>query len=173
VEKPGVAYRGTDTAVVIQRGLDVMIDVHLPTTDGRQLCLTRYTQPELEFQILIQQLKLQLPLQPPPRITTVAVARAPDLVKTLPSDSLIKSEHTPLKPLNPRKRAKTDSGERPRSHKKPGQRSGRVSWSRGGNIGRSQCGDRCRPTWWKPCYSPVNWLTRAQDNGFCEKSLAA
>jgi hypothetical protein len=54
-----------------------MIDVHLPTTDGRELRLTRYTQPEPELQLLIQQLKLQLPPQPPPRITTVAVNPAP------------------------------------------------------------------------------------------------
>jgi Transposase DDE domain len=54
-----------------------MIDVHLPTTDGRELRLTRYTQPEPELQLLIQQLKLQLPPQPPPRITTVAVTPAP------------------------------------------------------------------------------------------------
>ena len=45
-----------------------MIDVHLPTTDGRELLLTRYTQPEPELQLLIQQLKLSLPPQPPPRI---------------------------------------------------------------------------------------------------------
>jgi hypothetical protein len=54
-----------------------MIDVHLPTTDGRELRLTRYTQPEPELQLLIQQLKLQLPPQPPPRITTVTVTPAP------------------------------------------------------------------------------------------------
>jgi hypothetical protein len=53
-----------------------MIDVHLPTTDGRELLLTRYTQPEPELQLLIQQLKLQLPPQPPPQITTAAVVRA-------------------------------------------------------------------------------------------------
>ena len=53
-----------------------MIDVHLPTTDGRELLLTRYTQPEPELQLLLQQLKLQLPRQPPPKITTVAVAHA-------------------------------------------------------------------------------------------------
>ena len=46
-----------------------MIDVHLPTTDGRELVLTRYTQPEPELQLLINQLKFQLPPQPPPRIT--------------------------------------------------------------------------------------------------------
>ena len=52
-----------------------MIDVHLPTTDGRELVLTRYTQPEPELRLLIQQLKLQLPPQPPPRIATGSVPR--------------------------------------------------------------------------------------------------
>jgi Transposase DDE domain len=46
-----------------------MIDVFLPTTDGRELLLTRYTQPKPELRLLIQQLKLDLPPQPPPRIT--------------------------------------------------------------------------------------------------------
>jgi transposase len=46
-----------------------MIDVHLPTTDGRQVILPRYTQPERELQVLLDQLKLTLPAQPPPRIT--------------------------------------------------------------------------------------------------------
>jgi hypothetical protein len=49
-----------------------MIDVHLPTTDGRELLLTRYTQPEPELKLLIQQLRLQLP---PPRIATGSVTR--------------------------------------------------------------------------------------------------
>jgi hypothetical protein len=49
-----------------------MIDVHVPTTDGRELMLTRYTQPEPELQLLIQQLKYQLPPQPPPKIATIA-----------------------------------------------------------------------------------------------------
>jgi hypothetical protein len=52
-----------------------MIDVHLPTTDGRELLLTRYTQPEPELRLLIQQLRLQLPPQPPPRIATGSVTR--------------------------------------------------------------------------------------------------
>jgi Transposase DDE domain len=53
-----------------------MIDVHLPTTDGRELVLTRYTQPERELQLLIQQLRLQLPPQPPPKIAAAALAHA-------------------------------------------------------------------------------------------------
>ena len=54
-----------------------MIDVHLPTTDGRELVLTRYTQPEPGLQLLINQLKLQLPPQPPPRITAAAYPSLP------------------------------------------------------------------------------------------------
>jgi len=46
-----------------------MIDVHLPTTDGRHVILPRYTQPEKELQVLLEQMKLSLPEQPPPRIT--------------------------------------------------------------------------------------------------------
>jgi hypothetical protein len=53
-----------------------MIDVHLPTTDGREILLTRYTHPEPELQLLIDRLKLHLPPQPPPRITTAAVNQA-------------------------------------------------------------------------------------------------
>jgi hypothetical protein len=46
-----------------------MIDVHLPTTDGRELVLTRCTEPEAELRLLLQKLKLELPVKPPPRIT--------------------------------------------------------------------------------------------------------
>ena len=45
-----------------------MIDVHLPTTDGRNLVLPRYTQPEKDIQLLLHQLNLTLPEQPPPRL---------------------------------------------------------------------------------------------------------
>lgn len=53
-----------------------MIDVHLPTTDGRELIMTRTTQPEPELQLLLDKLKLQIPAQPPPKITPVQVATA-------------------------------------------------------------------------------------------------
>ena len=46
-----------------------MIDVHLPTTDQREVILTRYTQPEPEQRLLLEKLKLKLPDQPPPKIT--------------------------------------------------------------------------------------------------------
>ena len=45
-----------------------MVDVHLPTTDGREIVLTRYTQPDPEVAMILQRLKLQLPPQPPPRL---------------------------------------------------------------------------------------------------------
>ncbi|MCX6929516.1 MAG: IS1634 family transposase, partial [Verrucomicrobia bacterium] len=35
-----------------------MLDVHLPTTDGREVILTRYTQPEPDQQMLLEKLKL-------------------------------------------------------------------------------------------------------------------
>jgi len=45
-----------------------MIDVHVPTTDGRELVLTRYTEPEPELRLLLAKLRLDLPAQPPPKI---------------------------------------------------------------------------------------------------------
>ena len=45
-----------------------MIDVHLPTTDGRNLVLSRYTQPEKGQRLILHQLHLDLPAQPPPRL---------------------------------------------------------------------------------------------------------
>jgi transposase len=46
-----------------------MLDVHLPTTDERTVILSRYTHPESDVQLLLQRLKLELPAQPPPKIT--------------------------------------------------------------------------------------------------------
>ena len=46
-----------------------MVDVHFPTTDGRTLILSRYTEPNLDQRLLVEQLILTLPPQPPPRIT--------------------------------------------------------------------------------------------------------
>jgi transposase len=55
-----------------------MIDVHLPTIDGRELLLTRYTEPEPELKLLLNKLKLDLPAQPPPKMTLgAAVPPAP------------------------------------------------------------------------------------------------
>jgi hypothetical protein len=49
-----------------------MLDVHLPTTDERTvMILTRYTHPEADVVLLLQRLKLELPPQPPPKITAL------------------------------------------------------------------------------------------------------
>ena len=45
-----------------------MVEVHLPTTDGRVLVMPRHTEPEPEQKMILQTLKLELPPQPPPRI---------------------------------------------------------------------------------------------------------
>jgi transposase len=58
----------TSRAVIEKMSAIQMVDVCLPTTDGRLLILPRYTQPEKDHQLLLQQLHLVLPPQPPPRI---------------------------------------------------------------------------------------------------------
>ena len=59
----------TPRAVIEKMASIQMIDVHLPTTDGRHVILSRYTEPEKDHQLLLQRLKLQLPAQPKPKIT--------------------------------------------------------------------------------------------------------
>ena len=44
-----------------------MIDVHLPTTDGREIILTRITEPEPDLRLLINRLNLVLPASRPPK----------------------------------------------------------------------------------------------------------
>jgi transposase len=61
---PGLTPRSVlDTVAGIQ-----MLDVTFPTTDGRRLIMPRYTYPTPEQKLLLHQLQLQLPAQPPPRI---------------------------------------------------------------------------------------------------------
>jgi len=66
----GLAPGLTPRAVLDKMAALQMVDVHFPTTDGRELIFCRYTQPEKDQQLLLSQLKLQLPEQAPPRITT-------------------------------------------------------------------------------------------------------
>lgn len=53
-----------------------MIDVEIPTTDGRTIMLTRYTEPEPEIKLLLERLRLELPAQPPPKITAAQAETA-------------------------------------------------------------------------------------------------
>ena len=61
---PGLTPRATlEKLATIQ-----MLDVVLPTTDGRCLIMPRYTEPDPDQALLLHQLDLALPQQPPPRI---------------------------------------------------------------------------------------------------------
>jgi transposase len=53
-----------------------MVDVRIPTTDAREILLTRYTQPEPELEPLLERLRLTLPAQPPPKISVAQTASA-------------------------------------------------------------------------------------------------
>ena len=53
-----------------------MLDVHIPTTDNREIVLTRYTEPEPQLRLLLGLLHLELPAQPPPKITAAQVQSA-------------------------------------------------------------------------------------------------
>ena len=61
---PGLTPRSVlDKMAAIQ-----MVDVQLPTTDGRTVILSRYTEPDVDQAVLLQRLKITLPAQSPPRI---------------------------------------------------------------------------------------------------------
>jgi transposase len=62
---PGLTAR----AVLEKFAAIQMLDVHFPTTDGRELIFRRYTQPEKDQKMLLAQLGWELPPQPPPLIT--------------------------------------------------------------------------------------------------------
>jgi hypothetical protein len=50
-----------------------LLDVRVPTTDGRELLLVRRTEPDRDVALLLERLALPLPAQPPPRIGTPAL----------------------------------------------------------------------------------------------------
>ena len=58
----------TPRAVLEKFAAMQMLDVHLPTTDGRELVLTRHTEPDADLRLLLAHMKLALPAQPPPKI---------------------------------------------------------------------------------------------------------
>jgi transposase len=68
IHAPGL----TPTQVLEKLASIQMIDVWIPTCDGRWLVLPRYTQPAKDLAMLMGKLKLALPPQPPPRIASPA-----------------------------------------------------------------------------------------------------
>ena len=64
IHAPGL----TPTAVLEKLATIQMVEVWIPMLDGRWLVLPRHTQPEPDVQALLDQIRLSLPSQPPPRI---------------------------------------------------------------------------------------------------------
>lgn len=58
----------TPRAVLEKLGTIQMLDVILPTIDGRELLLQRHTEPTGDVALLLERLRLSLPAQPPPKI---------------------------------------------------------------------------------------------------------
>jgi hypothetical protein len=61
---PGLTVR----AVLEKFKSILMVDVYLPTTDGRELLLRRYTQPNKDQLLLLSRLDLNLPAQLKPQL---------------------------------------------------------------------------------------------------------
>jgi hypothetical protein len=72
----------TPRSVLEQLKAIQMLDIKAPTTDGRCLTLTRYTQPDAAQQLILARLGLTLPPQPPPKIASPGSETAAFVVKT-------------------------------------------------------------------------------------------
>jgi len=68
---PGLTVR----SVLEKFGSIQMIDIYLPTTDGKELLLRRYTQPDKDQMLLLSRLHLDLPEQPRPQL----LAKSPNM----------------------------------------------------------------------------------------------
>jgi transposase len=68
----------TSRAVLESLAGILVLDVHVPLADGRELVMPRYTQPEAEHRLVLEKLGWELPPQPPPRIRR---AQVPGLAK--------------------------------------------------------------------------------------------
>jgi transposase len=66
---------GLTAAAVLEKLATIqMVEVWIPTLDGRWLVLPRHTQPEKDVQALLDQIQITLPSQPPPRIKAAPAA---------------------------------------------------------------------------------------------------
>jgi len=64
IHAPGL----TPAAVFEKLATIQMVEVWIPMLDGRWLMLPRHTQPEKDVQVVLNQMRIALPSQPPPRI---------------------------------------------------------------------------------------------------------
>jgi len=72
IHAPGL----TASAVLEKLATIQMVEVWIPTLDGRWLVLPRHTQPEKDVQALLDQIHITLPPQPPPRIKAPSQLRS-------------------------------------------------------------------------------------------------
>jgi hypothetical protein len=70
IHAPGL----TPTGVLEKLATIQMVEVWIPMLDGRWLVLPRHTQPEQDVQALLDQIRITLPSQPPPRIKSSPIA---------------------------------------------------------------------------------------------------
>lgn len=71
IHAPGL----TPAAVFEKLATIQMVEVWIPMRDGRWLLLPRHTQPEKEVQVVLNQMRITLPSQPPPRIKASQLPR--------------------------------------------------------------------------------------------------
>lgn len=75
----------TPRAILEKLSAMQMIDVHLPTTDGKHIVLSRYTEPEADVALLLARMQLALPSQPPPKVYAcgqISLGKTPAVVPT-------------------------------------------------------------------------------------------
>src|SRR6516164_11062908 len=72
IHAPGL----TPSSVFEKMATIQMVEVWIPMVDDRWLVLPRYTQPEKDVQALLHQIRITLPLQPPPRIKASQIQTA-------------------------------------------------------------------------------------------------
>src|SRR5205823_11150965 len=78
IHAPGL----TPSSVLEKMTTIQMVEVWIPMLDGRWLVLPRHTQPEPDIQALLDQIRITLPPQPPPRIKSTQLALAPNHPQT-------------------------------------------------------------------------------------------
>jgi hypothetical protein len=77
IHAPGL----TPAAVFDKLATIQMVEVWIPMVDGRWLIMPRHTQPDKDVQAVLDQLQMQLPSQPPPRIRTTETAPTPTVAQ--------------------------------------------------------------------------------------------
>ena len=87
IHAPGL----TPAAVLEKLATIQMVEVWIPMLDDRWIVLPRYTQPEKDVQVLLEQNRITLPSQPPPRIKSSQVPPSITQISSDQADSVVKT----------------------------------------------------------------------------------